>query len=54
VGVIPVGATVNVIVNIATYAAVQAPTQSPREPISQFPDTLFTDLRPSRAAKADE
>ncbi len=37
IGVIPVGATVNEIVNIATYTAVQAPTQVTREPSSQFP-----------------
>jgi malate dehydrogenase (oxaloacetate-decarboxylating)(NADP+) len=37
VGVIPVGATVNEIVNIATYAAAQAPTEVTREPSSQFP-----------------
>jgi malate dehydrogenase (oxaloacetate-decarboxylating)(NADP+) len=37
VGVIPVGASVNEIVNIATYAAVQAPSELVREPSSQFP-----------------
>jgi malate dehydrogenase (oxaloacetate-decarboxylating)(NADP+) len=37
VGVIPVGATVNEIVNIATYAAVQAPSERAGQPRSQFP-----------------
>jgi malate dehydrogenase (oxaloacetate-decarboxylating)(NADP+) len=48
VGVIPVGATVNEIVNIATYAAVQAPVARAQQPISQFPKTLFNDLRPGK------
>jgi malate dehydrogenase (oxaloacetate-decarboxylating)(NADP+) len=38
VGVIPVGATVNEIVNIATYAAVQAPSERAGQPRSQFPE----------------
>jgi malate dehydrogenase (oxaloacetate-decarboxylating)(NADP+) len=37
VGVIPVGATVNEIVNIATYAAVQAPSERAGQPRSQHP-----------------
>jgi malate dehydrogenase (oxaloacetate-decarboxylating)(NADP+) len=45
VGVIPVGATVNEIVNIATYAAVQAPTQYARDPSSQFPADFAHDSR---------
>jgi malate dehydrogenase (oxaloacetate-decarboxylating)(NADP+) len=53
VGVIPVGATVNEIVNIATYAAAQAPSGIAPRQSSQFPDTLFTDLRPSRSARED-
>jgi malate dehydrogenase (oxaloacetate-decarboxylating)(NADP+) len=44
VGVIPVGASVNEIVNIATYAAVQPPTAVVREPSSQFPP----DVEPGR------
>lgn len=54
VGVIPVGATVNEIVNIGTYAAVQAPTEAGRHPASRFPETLFTDLRPSRRARLED
>jgi phosphotransacetylase len=53
VGVIPVGATVNEIVNIATYAAAQAPSGIMPRQSSQFPDTLFNDLRPSRSARED-
>jgi malate dehydrogenase (oxaloacetate-decarboxylating)(NADP+) len=54
VGVIPVGATVNEIVNIATYAAVQAPTEPAQQPASRFPETLFTDLRPSVGARPED
>ncbi|HTV20801.1 MAG TPA: NADP-dependent malic enzyme [Polyangiaceae bacterium] len=54
VGVIPVGATVNEIVNIATYAAVQAPTEPAPQPASRYPETLFTDLRPSRSARIED
>jgi malate dehydrogenase (oxaloacetate-decarboxylating)(NADP+) len=53
VGIIPVGASVNEIVNIATYAAVQV-TGDTRPPSSPIPDTLFTDLRPSRTPLADD
>jgi malate dehydrogenase (oxaloacetate-decarboxylating)(NADP+) len=38
VGIIPVGATVNEIVNIATYAAAQGPTEVHREPTRAFPE----------------
>jgi malate dehydrogenase (oxaloacetate-decarboxylating)(NADP+) len=39
VGVIPVGATVNEIVNIATYTAVQAPIEIEGEPRSRYPSS---------------
>jgi malate dehydrogenase (oxaloacetate-decarboxylating)(NADP+) len=45
VGVIPVGATVSEIVNIATYAAVQAPSIVNREPSSQYPADLARSSR---------
>ncbi len=45
VGVIPVGATVNEIVNIATYTAVQAPIEIEGEPRSRYPSSP-----PSRAS----
>ncbi len=45
VGVIPVGATVSEIVNIATYAAVQAPSEVTREPSSQYPTELARSRR---------
>ena len=47
-------ATVNEIVNIATYAAVQAPLDGGAPPSSPIPETLFTDLRPSRNPYADD
>ncbi len=45
VGVIPVGASVNEIVNIATYTAVQAPNEVPGQPSSQFPAEFGYNLR---------
>jgi malate dehydrogenase (oxaloacetate-decarboxylating)(NADP+) len=45
VGVIPVGASVNEIVNIATYTAVQAPSEVAGQPSSQFPPEI---ARPRR------
>ena len=38
--VIPVGATVNEIVNVATYTAVQAPVEVEGQPRSRYPSTV--------------
>jgi malate dehydrogenase (oxaloacetate-decarboxylating)(NADP+) len=46
VGVIPVGATVNEIVNIATYTAVQAPVGGKRAPVSAFPEGEVDEVQP--------